>query len=225
MSYINVPPKYGLWSGAVSVHLVGRCILYSYHFLDPLIRQITTRNTWNLRQPAWPRPNDVKSFQTKPNAPSKWATFDNTNNKEYCVVMLEDVGEVLEMMRIEEEPPIDNAIHRIETFVECESATDFKDFEALHNTVLNIDIRMFKWKLDICMMIYDDHLRCFSETLTNWYWMSSAKKSCLRGKWLRVTCSNIKFELWFLLKKNCALNCDAYLNGCVLKREITILET
>ena len=81
--------------------------------------------------------------------------------------MLEDVGEVLEMMRIEEEPPIDNAIQRIETFVECESATDFKDFEPLHNTVLNIDIRMFKRKLNICMMIYDDRLRCFNETLTN----------------------------------------------------------
>ena len=40
--------------------------------------------------------------------------------------MLEDVDEVLETMRIEEEPPIDNKIEPIETFVESESATDFK---------------------------------------------------------------------------------------------------
>ena len=43
-----------------------------------------------------------------------------------CVVMVEDVDEVLEMMRIKEEPPIDDGINQpIETFVESESATDF----------------------------------------------------------------------------------------------------
>ena len=45
---------------------------------------------------------------------------------EICVVMLEDVDEVLETMRIKEEPPIDDGINQpIETFVESESATDF----------------------------------------------------------------------------------------------------
>ena len=33
--------------------------------------------------------------------------IDDANNEEYYVVMLEDVGEVLETMEIEEEPPID----------------------------------------------------------------------------------------------------------------------
>ena len=32
-----------------------------------------------------------------------------------------------------------NEIELIETFVESESATDFKGFEALHNTILDID--------------------------------------------------------------------------------------
>ena len=53
--------------------------------------------------------------------------------------MVQDVDEVLETMRFEEEQPIDDEIQPIETFVESESATDFKGFEALHNTVLDID--------------------------------------------------------------------------------------
>ena len=35
--------------------------------------------------------------------------------------------------------PMDDEIQPIETFVESESATDFKGFEALHNIVLDID--------------------------------------------------------------------------------------
>ena len=53
--------------------------------------------------------------------------------------MLKEADELLEMIRIEEEPPIDDEIQPIETFVEYESATDFKGFEALHNSVLGID--------------------------------------------------------------------------------------
>jgi hypothetical protein len=55
-----------------------------------------------------------------------------------------------------------NKIEPIETFVEYESATNFKGFEAL------IDDRfVFKRKLDECMMNCDDRLRRFSEMLTN----------------------------------------------------------
>ena len=53
--------------------------------------------------------------------------------------MLEDFDEVLETMLIEEEPPINDEIQLIETFIEFESATDFKGFETLHNIVLDID--------------------------------------------------------------------------------------
>ena len=52
--------------------------------------------------------------------------------------MLEEVDEVLVTMWNEEEPPMDNKIQPIETFVEFESATDFKGFEALHNIVLDV---------------------------------------------------------------------------------------
>ena len=95
---------------------------------------------------------------------------------------------------IEDETPIDDEIQPIETFVESESATDFKSFEALHNTVststTNCFAPMFRQKLDICMMNRDDHLRRLSETLTNWHWMPSVKNSCLCDKWLCMTCSN-----------------------------------
>ena len=42
--------------------------------------------------------------------------------------MVEDVDEVLEMMRIEEGPLIDDEIQPIETFVEYGNATGFKGF-------------------------------------------------------------------------------------------------
>ena len=53
--------------------------------------------------------------------------------------MLEDVDEVLELMGIEEEPPINDEIQPIETFGRSECATNFKGVEAPHNIVLNID--------------------------------------------------------------------------------------
>ena len=56
-----------------------------------------------------------------------------------CDVVVEDVDEVLETMRSEEEPPIDDGIQPIERFVEFKSATDFKGFGALHNIVLDIN--------------------------------------------------------------------------------------
>lgn len=58
--------------------------------------------------------------------------------------MLEDVDEVLETKRNEEEPPINDEIQPIETLVESESATSFKDFEALHNIVLHINDRLLR---------------------------------------------------------------------------------
>ena len=38
-----------------------------------------------------------------------------------------------------EEPPIEDEIQPIETFVESKGATNFEGFEVLHNTTLNID--------------------------------------------------------------------------------------
>ena len=84
---------------------------------------------------------------SKLNVSSKRATFDDANNKNYCVVMLEGVDEVLETMRTEEEPPIGDEIQPIETFAAFESATDFKGFGALHNTVLDIDDQLLCFAL------------------------------------------------------------------------------
>ena len=75
----------------------------------------------------------------------------------------------METMRIEGEPPIDGEIQPMETFVEFESATDFKGFEALLSSTSNTNCfaPMFKQKLDRCLMDCDDRLRRLSETLTN----------------------------------------------------------
>ena len=54
---------------------------------------------------------------SKPDAPSKQASFDDTNNREYCFVMLEYVDEVFKTMRIEQEPPVDDKIQLTEEFV------------------------------------------------------------------------------------------------------------
>ena len=78
------------------------------------------------------------------------------------------IQKVMETMRIEE-LPIEDKIQPIETFVESESATDFKGFEALLSLTLttNCFALMFKRKLDTCMMNYDDCLRRFNKTLIN----------------------------------------------------------
>ena len=67
------------------------------------------------------------------NAPSKRAL-----GREY-EVNEGTIHKVLEMIWIGEKSPTDDEIQPIETFVEFESATDFKGFEALHNTILDID--------------------------------------------------------------------------------------
>jgi hypothetical protein len=75
------------------------------------------------------------------------------------------------------------------------------------------------------MMNYNDHLRRYNETSTNRHLMSSIKKSCIHDKQLCMTCSNNKIWTLIFVKRNCALNQDAYLNGCILKREIKVAAT
>ena len=129
----------------------------------------------------------------------------------------------METMWIEEEPLIDHKIQPIETFVEYESATDFKGFEALLSlkSTTNCFALVFKQKLDKCTMNYDDRLRRFNKTLTNWQWMSSVKKSCIHDKWLCMTCSSNKVSTLFFVKKFAHLTrirtwTGAYLSGRLL---------
>ena len=76
--------------------------------------------------------------------------------------MLEDVDEVLETMRVEEEPPIVDEIQPIETFVESESAIDFKGFEALHNIVLDINDQLLCLNVQTeAGQMYDELRRSF----------------------------------------------------------------
>ena len=98
---------------------------------------------------------------SKPNALSKRAFEQKYEVSEGAI------QKVMEMMRIEEEPPIDDEIQPIETFVEYESATGFKGFEALLflTSTTNYFAPMFKRKLDKSMMKCDNHLRRFNKTL------------------------------------------------------------
>ena len=78
--------------------------------------------------------------------------------------MLEDFDEVLETMLIEEEPPIDDEIELIKTFIEDESATNFKGFEALHNIILDIDDQLLCSNVQIEVGHMYDNLRRSFET-------------------------------------------------------------
>ena len=57
-----------------------------------------------------------------------------------------------------------NEIQLIEIFVESDSATDFKGFEALHNNVLNIDNQLLCSNVQTEGEQMYDELRRFLET-------------------------------------------------------------
>ena len=78
--------------------------------------------------------------------------------------MLEDVDEIREAMQIEEEPPTNDRIQCIKTFVEHESGTDFKGFEALHNIVLDVDDLLLCSDVQTKVGHIYDELRRSSET-------------------------------------------------------------
>ena len=106
------------------------------------------------------------------------------------------------------------------------TSKDLKLYTTLSFTLtINCFAPMFKRKLNKCMMSCDDRLRHSSETLTNWHLISSMKNSCIRDKWLCMTCSNNNLWTPILVKKNSTLDRDAYLNGCILKWEIIVMWT
>jgi hypothetical protein len=131
--YSNLSLKYALWTKVVGAHLVGKCILYAYRFLDPLIQCIAMGNGWNLRQPAWLKPNDVKPLQS-------WASRTRRASKRW--------GGGMQSLKVPSRKSRTigrrncNEIQPIRTFAKSESATGFKGFEALHNIVLGIDIQL-----------------------------------------------------------------------------------
>ena len=83
---------------------------------------------------------EIVAKLSKPNAPSK-----RVPRREYKVSE-GVIRKVMETVRIEEEPPIDDEILPIETFAEFESATAFKGFEALPSltSTTNYFALMFK---------------------------------------------------------------------------------
>ena len=152
------------------MHLVGRFIHHSYRFLDLLIWWIATWNGWNMRQPVWRC--DIIAKLSKLDAPSKRATFDDANNKEYCVVIVEDVDE-----NLENDANWRRTTWDIYWIWKCYWLLKALKLYTTLSTIstTNCFAPMFKRKLDKCLMNCNDRLRRFSETLTNWHWMSSVK--------------------------------------------------
>ena len=151
--YSNLLLKYALWTGAVGAHLVGLCVLYSYRFLDPLIRLVTLENGWNLRQPAWPQSNDVKSLQS-------WASWTRRASM-HCCGSMKSVKAPSDKSRTIERTYC-NQIQPIETFAESESATNFKGFEVLHSIVIDIDNQLLCFDVQTEVgQIYDEVRQSF----------------------------------------------------------------
>ena len=123
-AYNNLPLKYAFWTRAVGAHLVGRCVLYSYRILNPLIQWIAMGNGWNLRQPACPKPNDVKSLQ-------RWASRTRRASMRQGGSMKSVKAPSGKSGTINRENISCNEIQPIETSDNSKSATDFKIFEAL----------------------------------------------------------------------------------------------
>ena len=140
--------------------------------------------------------------------------------------MLEDIDEVLKTMQIEGEQPINDEIQPIETFVEFESATNFKGFEAPHNIVLGMDDQLLCSDVQTEVgQIYDELRRLFEMFQRN------DNKLTLNVKYKKFIHSR-QMTLHDMFKqrnmnpdfcqKICTLNQDAYINECVLKWEITV---
>ena len=89
--------------------------------------------------------------------------------------MLKDVDEVLEAMRIEEEPPANDEIQPTEKFVEIKGVTDFKGFEG----VLDTDDQLLCFDVETeARQMYDGLRRSFetcNKTVTNWHRTSTVK--------------------------------------------------
>ena len=86
----------------------------------------------------------------------------------------------------EEEPPIDDEVQLIETFVESKSATDFKGFEALHNIVLDIDNQLLCSDVQTkAGQMYDElrrSLETFQQNVDKLTFNVKRKNSCIRDK-------------------------------------------
>ena len=178
--YSNLPLKYALWTRAVGVHLIGRCVLYTKRFLDPLIWWNATGNGWNLRQPTWPKSNDVKSLQI-------WASWMHWASGRW--------GGSIKSMKVPS--------WKLWKWCELKKNHLLMTKSSLSRHSLNpkvlLNSKALKlccfWhqqlvallqcsngKLNKCIMNYDDRLRRFNETLTNRQWMSSIQNSCIHGK-------------------------------------------
>ena len=202
MYHSNLLLKYALWTGTVGAHLVRRCVLYSYHFLDFLIRWIATRNGWNFRQSTWLKPNDVKSLQSWASqmrrASRRWSGSTKSVKAPF-----EKFWKRCELKKNHLSMTKSNLSRHLPNLKVLPTSKTLKLYTTLSSTSTTNCFAppMFKRKLDRCMMNRDNHLRHFNKTLINCRWMSSVKNSCIHDKWLCMTRSNNKVWTLTLAKR------------------------
>ena len=113
---------------------------------------------------------EIIAMLSKPNAPSKWATFYDANNEEYCVVMMRtlmkfwkrcELKNHLSMMKC-------SLSRHLMNLKVLPTAKALKLYTSLSSTSkTNCFAPMVKRKLDICMMNCNNCLRPFNKTFTN----------------------------------------------------------
>ncbi len=64
---------------------------------------------------------------------------DDTNNEEYCVVMVEDAREILEQCELRKNHLSMTKSSMPKNLLNLKSVNDFKSFEAIHIIVININ--------------------------------------------------------------------------------------
>ena len=189
------------------MHLVGKCVLYSYHFLDPLIQWIAIGNGWNIRQPIWPKPNMWNHCKVEQAKHAKQAGVE---------------AGIWSQWRCHPR------IQPIETFVEFENATNFKCFESQHNTVLDMDNLLLSSDVQMEVgQMYDELRRLFETFQQNVNKLTlnvNIKNSCIRSKWLCMACSNNKLWTLIFVKKIAHLTRMLYYTDAYLSRRLVYLD-
>ena len=168
--YSNLPLKYALWTRVIGAHLVGRCVLYSYHFLDLLIEWIATGTdeTWAnpLHQTStmWNHCNVEKTKCTK-QAGTRARVWSQWRHHP------ESLGQSWEHTATNS-----NLLRHLLNLKVLLTSKAFKFYTTLSSTsTTNCFAPMFKHNMNRHMMNCNNCLRRFIETLTNWHWFSINK--------------------------------------------------
>ncbi len=153
--------------------------------------------------------------------------IDDESNEEYAAVVLEDVEELLESMKINEAGlDEDSDVNQLEQIVESQDRVEFHGFESLYKQILDIDNQLLCSNVQTeAEEAFDDLKKSFKEFQAK-VRVVVLKARRKKNQNLRQMTIHGMFHWKMLIPKifviKCVLNRDAYLNGCVLKWEATV---